>query len=61
MWQLAQVRLKLRQEEEALASRKTPPESRLLGMVEEFVFNLDNGGPIMMCSYEDVESGLVEL
>ena len=55
------MRLKLRQEEEALASRETPPKSCLLGMVEEFVFNLDNGGPIMTCSYEDVESGLVEL
>ena len=61
LWQLAQVRLELRWEEEALASGETLPESHLLGMVEELVFDIDNGGPIMMCSYEDVESGLIEL
>ena len=55
------MRLKLRWEEEALASGKTPPESRLLRMVEELVFDIDDRGPIMMCSYKDVELGLVEL
>ena len=61
MWQLVQVRLKLRWEEEALASGETPPESNLLRMVEELVFDIDDRGPIMMCSYKDVELGLVEL
>ena len=55
------MRLELRQEEEALASRETPPESNLLRLVEELVFEVDNGGPIMTCLYEDVESGIVEL
>ena len=60
-WQLAQVRLKLRWEEEALASGETPPESRLLGMVEELIFEVNNGGPILECLFEDMESGRVEL
>ena len=55
------MRLKLRQEEEALASRETPPESCLLGMVEDLLFKVDGGGPIMECLFEDIESGQVEL
>ena len=55
------MRFELRQEEEALASRETVPESSLLRMVEELVFELDKRGPIMMCLYEDLGSGLVEL
>ena len=55
------MRIKLRQEEEILASGKTPPESSLSRMVEELLFDVDDGGPIMECSFEDVESGCVEL
>ena len=55
------MRLELRQDEEALASRESPPESSLSRMVKELVFDIDNGGPIMTCSYKDVELGLVEL
>ena len=55
------MRLELRQEEEALASRETPAESGLLRMVGELLFDVNNGGPIMECSFKDVESGQVEL
>ena len=55
------MRFELRQEEEALAPGETPPESSLLRMVEELVFELDDGGPIITYSYEDLELGLVEL
>ena len=55
------MRLELRQEEEALASGETPPESRLLGMVEDLLFNVNDGSPIMECSFEDLESGRIEL
>ena len=51
------MRLELRWEEEALASRETPPESRLLGMVEDLLGGVDDGGPILECSFEDIESG----
>ena len=55
------MRFKLRQEEEALAVRETPPESSLSRMVEKLVFKIDNRGPILECSFKDLESGLVEL
>ena len=48
MWQLAQVRVKLRWEEEVLASGKMPPESSLLEMVRELISEGEDGGPIMM-------------
>ena len=51
------MRLKLRQEEEALAPGETPPESYLLGMVEDLHFEVNDGGPIMECLFEDLESG----
>ena len=51
------MKLKLRQEEEILASGETPPESGLSRMVEELLFVVDDGGPIMECSFEDVELG----
>ena len=55
------MNLDLRQEEEALASRETPPEINLLRMVEELVFKVDDRSPIMTCLFEELESGLVEL
>ena len=55
------MRLKLRWEEEALASGETPPESCLLGIVEELIFEVDDGAPILECLFEDVKSGQVEL
>ena len=51
------MRLELRQEEEVLTSGETPPESCLLGMVEELLFEVDDGGHILECSFEDVELG----
>ena len=55
------MRLKLRQEEEALASRETPPESSLSRRVEGLLFKVDNGGPILECLFKDMELGRVEL
>ena len=55
------MRLELRQEEKALASGEMPPESHLLGMVEDLLFKVNDGGPIMECLFEDLESGRVEL
>ena len=49
------MRLKLRQEEEVLASREMPPESHLLGMVEDLLGEVDNRGPILECSFKDIE------
>ena len=47
MWQLAQVRVELRWEEEVLASGETPPESSLLEMVRELVSKGEDRGPIL--------------
>ena len=57
MWQLAQVRLKLRWEEEVLASGETPPESSFSRTVEELLFKVDDGGPILEYLFKDMESG----
>ena len=51
----------LRWEEEALASRETVLEGSLTRMVDESTFNLDEGGPILECSYKEFEAGLVGL
>ena len=42
------MRVKLRQEEEVLASGETPPKSSLLEMVRELISKGKDGGPIMM-------------
>ena len=55
------MRLELRREEETLDSREMPPESHLLRMVEDLLFKVNNGGPIMERSFEDLESGRIEL
>ena len=55
------MRVKLRQEEEVLASGEMPPESCLLEMVEDLLGEVDDGGPILECSFEDIESGRVTL
>ena len=41
------VRVELRQEEEVLASRETPPESSLLEMVRELISEGEDRGPIL--------------
>ena len=51
------MRVELRQEEEVLASGETPPEGHLLGMVEDLLSEVDNGGLILECSFEDLELG----
>ena len=55
------MNFELKQEEEALASRETPPESCLLDAVRDLVEEEDNGGPIFECSWDDIESGQVTL
>ena len=51
------MRLKLRQEEEVLASGEIPPESSLLEMVRELISEGEDRGPIMI--QEDL--GQIEL
>ena len=40
---------------------ETPLESRLLGMVEDLLSEVDDGGLILECSFEDIKSGQVTL
>ena len=51
------MRLKLRQEEEVLASGEMPLESSLLEMVRELISEGEDGGPIIM----QEELGHIEL
>ena len=51
------MRLKLRWEEEVLASGETPQESHLLGIVEDLLSEVDDGGLILECSFEDIKLG----
>ena len=55
------MNLELKREEEALASGETPPESHLLDAVRDLVEGEDDGGPIIKCSWDDIESGRVTL
>ena len=55
------MRFELRRGEEALASRETPPEGCLLGMVRDLIGEVDDGGPIFECSWDDIELGCVTL
>ena len=55
------MRVELRWEEEVLASGETPLESLLLGMVEDLLSEVDDGGLILECSFEDIELGRVTL
>ena len=55
------MNFELKQEEEALASGEAPPESHLLDAVRDLIKGEDNGGPILECSWDDVESGRVTL
>ena len=55
------MNFELKQEEEALASGETPPESHLLAAVRDLVEGEDDGGPIFECSWDDIESGRVTL
>ena len=41
------MRVKLRQEEEVLASRETPQESSLLEMVRELISEGEEGDPLL--------------
>ena len=52
------MNLKLKREEEALASGETPPESHLLDAVRDLVEE-DDGGPIFECSWDEIASGKV--
>ena len=53
------MNFKLKQEEEALASGETPPESHLLDAVRDFLEEEDDGGPIFECSWDEIASGRV--
>ena len=53
------MNFELKREEEALASRETPPESRLLDAVRDLVEEEDDGGPIFECTWDNVASGRV--
>ena len=55
------MNFKLKREEEALASRETPPESHLLDAVRDLVEGEDDGGLILECSWDDIESGRITL
>ena len=50
------MNFKLKQEEEALASRETPSESHLLDAVRDLIEGEDNGGPIFECSWDNIAS-----
>ena len=47
LWQLAQVRIELRWEEEVLVSGGMSPESSLLEMVRDLISKGEDGGPIL--------------
>ena len=53
----------LRQDKEALPSEEVIPERRLSRMVKVLCFelDLDERGPILKCSYKDLELGLIKL
>ena len=51
------MNFELKQEEEALASGATPPESHPLDAVRNLVEGEDDGGPIFKCSWDDIELG----
>ena len=53
------MNFELKREEEALASREIPPESRLLDAVRDLVEEEDDGGPIFECSWDEIASGAV--
>ena len=53
------MNFELKREEEALASRETPPESHLLDAVRDLVEGEDDGGLIFECSWDDIASGRV--
>ena len=55
------MRIKLRQEEEVLASGETPPKGCLLEMIEDLLGEVDDGGLILECSFEDIELEQVTL
>ena len=55
------MNFELKREEEALASRETPPKSHLLDAVRDLVKGEDDGGPIFECSWDNIESGRVTL
>ena len=51
------MRVELRREEEVLASGEMSLESCLLGMVEDLLSEVDDGGLILECSFKDIKSG----
>ena len=53
------MNFELKREEEALASRETPPESHLLDAVRDLVEGEDDGGPIFECSWDKIASSRV--
>ena len=53
------MNFELKREEEALASRETPPESHLLDVVRDLVEGEDDGGLIFECSWDEIASGHV--
>ena len=53
------MNFELKREEEALASRETPPESRLLDAVRDLIKGENNGGPIFKCSWDEIASSRV--
>ena len=55
------MNFKLKREEEALASRETPPKSHLLDAVRDLIEGEDNGGLIFECLWDDIELGRVTL
>ena len=55
------MNFELKWEEEALASGETPPKSHLLDVLRDLIEGEDDGGPILECSWDDVESGHVTL
>ena len=50
------MNFELKWEEEALASRETPPESHLLDAVRDLIEGEDDEGPIFECSWDEIAS-----